>query len=275
MIDGISSKSRQILGKSGRVIYLRAKRLRGAVIVGPFFGAALISFIYASWKFPPAWFQDLILFSTLLCLIIVYHCRTWIYRFQAGAPLLALSFGGALFFPMAASLHVWDYHIIDNRFGLSFALVTWATSTYLMWRLFQPSRDEMWNKLLERLRTSRARWGVILLAPLIWAGYGFSTFAFIDTQFDWATGQTFSPVVVAKSGHLQGPGFHYFAKLSPWPSDYAVFTGPEGPEVPWWIYDQLQIGRRACVTQHRGFLGARWFAIGACATAYAPTLAAS
>ena len=264
MIDRISSKSRQIRPKRRKLLYSKAKRLRGAVVILPFFFAVMISFVYASWKFPPAWLQDIILFSTLFCLVIVYHCRTWIYRFQAGAPLLALSFGGALFFPMAASLHVWEYHIIDNRIGLALALVAWALSTYFMWRLFQPSRDELWNKLMERVRANPSRWVAILLVPMIWAGYGFSTFAFIDTQFDWANSRIFFPTVVAKSEHLRGSGFHYYVTLSPWPRGYGGSAGPEGPEIPAGTYDRLEVGKRACVIQHPGFLGARWFGVDAC-----------
>ncbi|HLZ82033.1 MAG TPA: hypothetical protein VKQ54_00600 [Caulobacteraceae bacterium] len=264
MIDGISATSRRILGTSGQVIYSRATRLRAAIVVLPFFGAALISFVYASWIFPPAWFEDIILSSTLFCLIVVCYCRTWIYRFQAGAPLLALSFGGALFFPIAASLHVWEYHIIDSQIGVGLALAAWALSTFCMWRLFQPSRDEIWNTLMERLRTSWSRWVVILLFPLIWASYGFSAFAFIDTQFDWASSRTFLPTVVAKSDHLHGPSVHYYVKLSPWPGDDDRSTVAEGAEVPAEIYDQLRIGEHACVTQHPGFLGARWYGVNAC-----------
>jgi hypothetical protein len=264
MIDGISSKSRQILRKSGIVAYSRVKRLRGAIIVVPFFVAALISFIYSSWKFPPAWLHNIILFSTLLCLVIIYHCRTWIYRFQAGAPLLALSFGGALFFPMAASLHVWEYHIIDDQLGVGLALGAWALSAYLLWRLFQPSRDEVWNKITERLRTGWGRWVVILLIPVIWAGYGFSVFAFVDTQFDRTRSRTFFPDVVAKTKHLRSSGFHYYVTLSPWPGEYSRPTDPEGPEIPRVIYDRLEVGKPACVIQHPGFLGARWYEVEAC-----------
>jgi len=224
----------------------------------------MISFVYASWKFPPAWLQDIILFSTLLCLVIVYHCRTWIYRFRSGAPLLALSFGGALFFPMAASLHVWEYHIIDNRIGLALAVLVWAMSTYRIWRLFQPSRDELWNKLMERVRTNPYRWLVIMLVPMIWAGYGFSTFAFIDTQFDWANGRIFLPTVAAKTAQLRGSGYHYYVTLTPWPKAYSGSAGPEGPEIPSAIFDRLKVGKPACVVQHPGFLGARWYGVGAC-----------
>lgn len=264
MIDRVSSKTEQMSSKQRKLLYSKSKRLRGAVVILPFFLAVSLSFVYASWKFPPAWLQDIILFSTLLCLVIVYHCRTWIYRFQAGAPLLAFSFGGALFFPMAASLHVWEYHVIDNRFGLALAVVAWAISTYFMWRLFQPSRDELWNKLMERVRANPSRWLVISFVPLIWAGYGFSMFAFIDTQFDWASNRVFFPSVIAKTEHLRGSGFHYYVTLSPWPRDYGRSVGSEGPEIPAAIYDRLQVGKPACVIQHPGFLGARWYGVDAC-----------
>lgn len=221
--------------------------------------------------------------SPLLCLVIVSSCRTWMYRFPAGAPLLALSFGGALFFPMAACLHIWEYHIVDNGVGLGVALSAWALSAYFLWRLFQPSQDPLWNAFIGGIRHNPNHWLVILVLPLIWAGYGYSVFAFMDTQFDWTGEKLFFPTVMSKTERLRGSGLHYYVTLAPWPPEYNGSAGHEGPEIPGAIYDRLAVGKPACLVRHPGFLRARWYGVDACQfprrpgamLSYAPTFAAS
>jgi hypothetical protein len=210
MIDAFSSKSRQIISKSGRVIYTRAKRLRGSVVILPFVAAVLVSFVYLRLRFPPLWLQDFVVFSAPLLLGISVYCRTWIYRFPAGAPLLAMSLGGALFFPFVVCNHIRFYDVTDNGIGLTLAVCVWGLSTYCSWRLFQPSPDGFWNTVLERFRGDPRRWLVIAFVPLVWAGYAFGAFQLVDTQFDASSGQVSriprtSTCVTSRPGFLGAP----------------------------------------------------------------------
>jgi hypothetical protein len=222
----ISSKPKKILSKSGGALYTRAKRLRGSIVLIPFSVAVTISFIYLRWRYPPLGLQDLVVFSAPFLLGIVLYCKAWIYRFPAGAPLLALSLGGALFFPMVVCVHIPYYDIVDNGIGLALAVGAWGLSTYLIWRLLQPSRDMFWNAVLEPLRRNPRRWLVITLVPLIWAGYGFGAFQLVDTQFDGARGE--------------------LLRLPASPNTIPTARSP------------------ACVTMRPGFLGARWYQRSAC-----------
>ena len=187
--SAISSKSRQMISNSGRVIYTRAKRLRGAFVVLPFFAAVIISYIYLVWKHPPLWLQDFVVFSAPFLVGVIYYCRTWIYRFRAGASLLAMALGGALFFPVVVCIHAGRYDMSDNGKGLASALLVWALSLYVIWRIFRPSLDMFWNTVLEPLQRDHRRWVVMAVVPLIWAVYAYGAFELIDTQFDWATGR--------------------------------------------------------------------------------------
>jgi hypothetical protein len=265
MIDVISSKSRQIINKSGEVIYTPATSLRGSVVVIPFVLAVMISLIYGRWDFPPAWFREILVFSTLFFLVIIYHCRSWIYRFQAGAPLLGLSFGGALLFPIDVCIHIKEYNIIDNEVGMGMMVTAWGLSTYCLWRLFQPGRDTFWNRILEPYQKDPRRWVIILIYPLIWAGYGFGVFELVDTQFDLSRGRVLQIPVFKKTEHLRlrsGPQF--YVRLSPRPWEYNHSPRDEGPPVPQAVFNRLAEGKLACVTIHPGLLGAPWYWVDAC-----------
>jgi hypothetical protein len=266
MIDAISSKSRRILSKSGRVVYRKAKQLRASIVILPFFATVLISFIYLKWDFPPLWLQDFILLSAPLLVGVVLYCKTWIYRFPLGVPLLAVALAGALFFPVVVCTHILDYNVFDNGIGLGVGIFTWALSTFLIWKTFQPSSDMFWNTLLERFRQDRRRWIVIALVPLVWGVYGFGAFELVDTQFDRAAGRVFHIPVKAKTMSSQRrSGAMYYVQLAPWRFQSGDPPLVMGEKVPYLIYDQLTVGKPACLTLHPGFLGAPWQQVAACA----------
>jgi hypothetical protein len=265
MIDVISSKSRQIINKSERVVYTRGKSLRGSIVAVPFICAVAISFIYGRWNFPPWWFQELVVFSTLFFLVIIYHCRSWIYRFQVGTPLLALSFGGVLLFPADVCIHIWEYNVSDNGVGMGMMLVAWGLSTYCLWRLFQPGRNTFWNKILEPFQSDSRRWLILLAYPLIWAGYGFGVFELVDTQFDLSKGRVFQIPVLKKTEHLSvRSGRQFYVGLSRRPWEYNHLPRDEGPQVPEAVFNRLAEGEFACVTLHPGLLGAPWYWLDTC-----------
>jgi hypothetical protein len=187
-----------MLNKSGRVIYTRAKHLRGAIIVLPFFSIVLISYIYLTWRAPPLSLQDLIVFSAPLLVGVIHYCKTWIYRSPIGAPVLGMAVGGALFFPVVVCAHVGDYDVSDNGAGLAVGIVAWALSTFFIWRLFQPGTDMFWNTVLEPFRRDRRRWVVLAVVPLVWAVYAFGAFELVDTQFDGTTGRVFHGPVASR-----------------------------------------------------------------------------
>ncbi len=239
MTDRVSSKSRQMLRKSGGAIYARAKRLRGAIVVLPFAITVTISYIYLRLKYPPLGLQDLVVFSAPFLVCVIIYCKAWIYRFPAGAPLLGMSVAGALFFPMVVCLHIPYYDLVDNGFGLALAVCVWGVATYVVWRLTQPSQDMFWNMVLEPIRRDGRRWLVIAVIPLIWAGYGFGAFELIDTQFDRDGGQVLRvPVIPTTDSAGRTAVFHERAGSS---------AGPA-----------------ACVIVRPGFLGARWRQPSAC-----------
>ena len=265
MIDAISSKSRQILSKSGRVIYTRNKSLRGAIVAVPFVLAAVVSFIYGRWNLPPWWFSEIVVFSPLFFVVIIYHCRSWIYRFPAGAPLLALSLGGALLFPMDVCIHIPEYNVIDNGVGAGIMLIAWGTSTYCLWLLFQPRRESFWNRVLERFQKDPRRWAIIVVYPMVWAAYGFGVFQLIDTRFDVSKSQVIQLPVVRKTEHSRiGSGPQFYVRLSPWAWDYNRSPRDDGPQVPEAVFDRLSVGKAACVSLHHGLLGAPWYRVDAC-----------
>jgi len=188
MIDTISSKSRRMISSSKRVIYTRAKRLRGAIVVLPFITTVLVSYIYLMSRHPPVWFQDVIVFSAPLLVGVIHYCKTWIYRFPAGAPLLAMALGGALFFPVVVDIHVGSYRVSDNGVGLAAGVLIWALASFSIWRIFQPSANMFWNSVLERFRHDHRRWVVMAVVPVIWGVYAYGAFELVDTQFDKAAG---------------------------------------------------------------------------------------
>ena len=168
---------------------------------------------------------------------------------------------------MDVCIHIWEYSIVDNGAGIGIALMAWGLSTYCLWRLFQPSPDAFWNQVLERFQKDPRRWAVILAYPLIWAGYGFGLFELIDTQFDPASSQVSHVSVLNKTEHLRIlSGFQHYVKLTAWPGDDNSTPRDEGPQVPAAIYNRLAVGKPACVIQHPGFLGARWYEVDACRT---------
>lgn len=224
MIVDISSRSRQILSKSGHIVYKRAKHLRGAIIVLPFLATVLLSYIYLLSRTPPLWLQDSVVFSAPLLAGVVLYCKTWIYRFRFGAPLLGMALGGALFFPVVVCVHVRDFDVTDNGIGLAVGIFAWAVATFLVWRLFQTSTDVLWNMILARFRRDRWRWIIIAVVPLVWAEYAFGAFELVDSQFD------------------RGPG-----RAIPVPGSSLEAGAP-----------------LACLTLHPGFLGAPWRQLAAC-----------
>jgi hypothetical protein len=164
--------------------------LRGAIVVVPFFFTVLISYIYLEWKHPPLWLQDLVVFSAPLLLGVIHYGRAWIYRFPAGAPLLAMALGGVIFFPVVVAIHLGAYDVSDNGIGLAAAVLVWGLSTYFIWRIFKPSADMFWNTVLERFRRDDRRWIVIAVVPLVWGIYAYGAFELVDTQFDRANSST-------------------------------------------------------------------------------------
>jgi hypothetical protein len=265
MIDAISSKSRRISSESRRVDSSKNKSLRGGIVVLPFFMAVVLSYIYFAWSSPPIWIQDLIVLSPPILVGIVYYCKTWVYRFRAGAPLLAMALGGALFFPVVVSVHLGDFNVFDNGIGLAVAGCTGAFAAHFIWRVFKPSPDMFWNMVLERFRKGRLRWATILIVPLIWAGYAYGAFELVDTQFDGKIGQVFRVPVTEKAVRPRGrPGPEYHVGLAPWrfaPDGAVLMLGAAVPQAD---YQQLAVGRVACLTMHQGFLDAAWYRVGVC-----------
>ena len=135
----------------------------------------------------PLWLEDVVVFSAPLLVGIIYYCRTWIYRFRAGAALLAMAFGGAIFFPIVVCIHAGRHQVSDNGLGLATALLVWALSLHVIWRILLPSLDMFWNTVLEPLRRDHRRWMVMAVVPLIWAVYAYGAFELVDTQFDGAS----------------------------------------------------------------------------------------
>jgi hypothetical protein len=212
MIDAIPSKSRQMVSNSKRAIYTRAKRLRGAIVVIPFIVTVLVSYIYLNWPHPPLWLQDLVVFSAPLLVGVIHYCRTWVYRYPVGAPLLGTALGGALFFPVVVAIHIGAYDVTDNGIGLAASVLVWAFSTYFIWRIFQPSTNMFWNTVLDRFRQDHRRWIVLAVVPLIWGIYAYGAFELADTQFDRGDGTLLRlptphgiACVTSRPGYLHAP----------------------------------------------------------------------
>jgi hypothetical protein len=227
--------------------------------------AIAVALIYMGWQFPPILWQDLIVLMPPLFGIILYNSKKLIGQFYLAGPLVAFSAGGALFFPMVSLIHAGEYHILDKAAGLLIVVGVWGLSTYFIQRAYSGSRAKTWNVATDRFEKDWRRWLVIILTPIIWAGNGYTGFALVDIQFDTTRGEIFRTTTLAKRKQWSRRiGYMYYTTLVPWLAEYRRRPMAGETQVPSTIYDGLSVGQPACVTQHPGFLGARWYWVDAC-----------
>jgi hypothetical protein len=98
-----------------------------------------------------------------------------------------------------------------------------------------------------------------LMMALFGGGYGSGAMIFADRTFDHGPGQTYA-AVVQREYVSRGRHTTRHLVLGPWGGQ----TGETDASVSSGVYDALQPGQTACVTEHPGALAMPWFTTGLC-----------